>query len=78
MAISASVVRYIKLGRGGRWENAALERGELLDEYVALIDEADRFDRFFSYAIHRRANWSLQPAGAMFTFGQVKNLQPPS
>ena len=29
MAISASVVRYIKLGRGGRWENAALERGEL-------------------------------------------------
>jgi len=29
MAISAEVVRYIKLGRGGRWENVALERGEL-------------------------------------------------
>jgi hypothetical protein len=29
MAISANTVRYIKLGRGGSWEDAALSRGEL-------------------------------------------------
>lgn len=31
MTVSAGVVRYIKLGRGGRWESAALERGERRD-----------------------------------------------
>jgi hypothetical protein len=29
MPITASAVRYIKLGRGGRWEKISLERGEL-------------------------------------------------
>src|SRR4051812_12392545 len=29
MTISADTVRYIKLGSGGRWEDAALDRGEL-------------------------------------------------
>jgi hypothetical protein len=29
MTISASRVRYIKLGRGGRWEKVSLEKGEL-------------------------------------------------
>jgi hypothetical protein len=29
MAISANTVRYIKLGKGGSWEDAALSRGEL-------------------------------------------------
>ena len=29
MTISAETVRYIKLGRGGSWEDAALSRGEL-------------------------------------------------
>jgi hypothetical protein len=29
MPITASAVRYIKLGRGGRWEKVSLERGEL-------------------------------------------------
>ena len=29
MTITANAVRYIKLGRGGRWEKISLERGEL-------------------------------------------------
>jgi Restriction endonuclease len=29
MTITASTVRYIKLGRGGRWEKISLDRGEL-------------------------------------------------
>jgi hypothetical protein len=29
MAISAKTVRYIKLGKGGRWDDVALDRGEL-------------------------------------------------
>ena len=29
MTITAETVRYIKLGRGGRWADAAIERGEL-------------------------------------------------
>ena len=29
MTISATAVRYIKLGRGGRWDKVALERGEV-------------------------------------------------
>ena len=29
MPITARTVRYIKLGRGGRWEKISLERGEL-------------------------------------------------
>lgn len=29
MTVSATTVRYIKLGRGGRWDKVALERGEV-------------------------------------------------
>ena len=29
MTITAKTVRYIKLGKGGRWEKVSLERGEL-------------------------------------------------
>jgi hypothetical protein len=29
MAISAETVRYIKLGKGGRWDDVALDSGEL-------------------------------------------------
>jgi len=29
MTVSATTVRYIKLGRGGRWDKVVLERGEI-------------------------------------------------
>lgn len=29
MSIAAKTIRYIKLGRGGRWEKSSIERGEV-------------------------------------------------
>ena len=39
MTISAETVRYIKLGRGGRWEDAAIDRGELHFGYKKATHE---------------------------------------
>jgi hypothetical protein len=39
MTIDAAAVRYIKLGRGGRWEKISLELGELHFGYAAIPHE---------------------------------------
>lgn len=39
MAIDTKTVRYIKLGRGGRWEKASLERGEIHFGYGKVSHE---------------------------------------
>jgi hypothetical protein len=52
MTISAETVRYIKLGRGGSWERAALDRGELHFGYrdaphdVSLGGNQDRIRQY--------------------------------
>jgi hypothetical protein len=51
MAISAATVRYIKLGKGGRWADEALARGELHFGYgkatheLALAGDAEKMKR---------------------------------
>lgn len=39
MTVTANNVRYIKLGRGGRWEKVSLERGELHFGHGAISHE---------------------------------------
>jgi hypothetical protein len=54
MTISAGAVRYIKMGRGGRWEDAALDRGELHFGYKKATHELaleGNFEKLKEYLI---------------------------